>query len=99
MYRSHPDGTNITKSEHKKFEPKEIQTSSGVQEGAALAPAEGKVQEDTLTKEGERKDIEGLPASFRVPPKTAIAGMLIDRWAKGEMDEVPVDRESVKNRL
>lgn len=24
--------------------------------------------------------------SFRVPPKTAIAGVLISQWAKGELD-------------
>ncbi|KAG7528108.1 hypothetical protein FFLO_06400 [Filobasidium floriforme] len=90
---NHPEGTNITRSEHKKFEPKQVNTASGVQEGAALAPAEGQTEESAL----ENARTEGPPPSFRFPPKTAIAGVLIDRWARGQMDEVAI--ESVKNKL
>lgn len=93
--RSHPDGTNIARNEHKKFEPKQLNTAAGVQEGAALAPAEGQLQDknESLTsiEQTEKKP------SFRFPPKTAIAGVLIARWARGEMDEVEVD--AMKNRL
>jgi hypothetical protein len=93
--RSHPDGTNIARNEHKKFEHKQLNTAAGVQEGAALAPAEGQLQ-DTNDSPKTAEQLENQP-SFRFPPKTAIAGVLIDRWAKGEMDEVEVS--SMKNRL
>lgn len=92
-FRNHPEGTNITRSEHKKFEPKQVNTAAGVQEGAALAPAEGQTEETAI----DNARTDGPPPSFRFPPKTAIAGVLIDRWAKGQMDEVAI--ENVKNKL
>jgi hypothetical protein len=57
--RSHPDGTNIARNEHKKFEPKQLNTAAGVQEGAALAPAEGQLQDtnDRWAK-GEMDEVE-----------------------------------------
>ena len=60
-----------------------------------MAPAEGQLQEKNESpKSNEQPEIG---PSFRFPPKTAIAGVLIDRWARGEMDEV--EAGSMKNRL
>jgi NAD+ diphosphatase len=72
----------IAKDEHKKFEPPaNAGSAAGVQEGAALAPAEGKLEVQDKPA-GEEK------VRFRVPPRTAIAGMLVERWANGELDEI-----------
>lgn len=47
----------------------------------ALAPSEGKVKEQD-NKQGETKGLT------RVPPATAIAGMLIRTWVNGGVDGV-----------
>ncbi|KAJ9098205.1 hypothetical protein QFC21_004534 [Naganishia friedmannii] len=89
----------ISKDEHNKFEPPANHTANGgsvagVQEGAALAPAEGKleVKEDTSV-EHENK------VKYRVPPRTAIAGMLVERWANGELDEIKFPKGGATSQL
>ena len=72
----------ISKDEHKKFEPPANASVGGVQEGAALAPAEGKFADKTVSAERQEQ------VRYRVPPRTAIAGMLVERWANGELDEI-----------
>lgn len=72
----------ISKDEHKKFEPPANASVAGVQEGAALAPAEGKFEDKAVPAEHKEQ------VRYRVPPRTAIAGMLVERWANGELDEI-----------
>lgn len=91
----------ISKDEHKKFEPPANHTANGgsaagVQEGAALAPAEGKLEvkgkEETSTGREEK-------VRYRVPPRTAIAGQLVERWANGELDEIKFPKGSPTSQL
>lgn len=62
---NHPDGTNITRSDHKKM-------------GNII---DGNKQVDTQPNPETKRD--GPP--FRVPPTTAIAGVLIRDWADGKL--------------
>ncbi|KAJ9110269.1 hypothetical protein QFC19_001672 [Naganishia cerealis] len=88
----------ITKDEHKKFEPPANHnvnggSAAGVQEGAALAPAEGKFEaEKDSAARGEK-------IKYRVPPRTAIAGMLVERWATGELDEIKFSKGTPTSQL
>lgn len=83
-------GNKIAKDEHKKFEPPA--NAAGVQEGAALAPAEGKLEVKDKPAGGEK-------VRYRVPPRTAIAGMLVERWANGELDEIKFSKSAQVSQL
>jgi NAD+ diphosphatase len=83
----------IRKDEHKKFEPPANSNAAGVQEGAALAPAEGKFEDKSAPV--ERKE----QVRYRVPPRTAIAGMLVERWANGELDEIKFPKVAQGSQL
>jgi NAD+ diphosphatase len=85
---AHPDGTNIRREEHKKFEADQ-QTNAGQDEtSAALAPSEGAVAgTEAAVTDGKRvKDQSEGGLRFRVPPTTAIAGQLIKLWADGGLE-------------
>lgn len=75
---SHPDGSSYSRSELKKLEDK---SESNQTTAAALAPAERKPG-DVSSSTGHKMGIT------RVPPATAIAGVLIREWAKGDLDLV-----------
>ncbi|KAI5452959.1 NADH pyrophosphatase [Naganishia albida] len=83
-------GNKIAKDEHKKFEPPA--NAAGVQEGAALAPAEGKLEVKDKPAGGEK-------VRYGVPPRTAIAGMLVERWANGELDEIKFSKSAQVSQL
>ncbi|KAJ9117466.1 hypothetical protein QFC22_004316 [Naganishia vaughanmartiniae] len=89
----------ISKDEHEKFEPPANQgggsTAAGLQEGAALAPAEGKLEIKKEASAGR----DGKAVRYRVPPRTAIAGMLVERWANGELDEIKFPNGSPISQL
>ncbi|KZW02458.1 hypothetical protein EXIGLDRAFT_829336 [Exidia glandulosa HHB12029] len=82
---AHPKGTLIRKREYKKFNDYNEGTTTTdekdkVTVGHALAPeSDGTVKK---VEEKERKDDDDTPP-FRIPPLTAIAGVLISGWAKG----------------
>lgn len=75
---SHPDGSSYSPSELKKLEDK---SESNQTTAAALAPAERKPG-DISGSSGHEMGVT------RVPPATAIAGVLIREWAKGGLDLV-----------
>nr|KIR49312.1 NAD+ diphosphatase [Cryptococcus bacillisporus CA1280] len=75
---SHPDGSSYSRSELKKLEDK---SESDQTTAAALAPAERKPG-DVSGSNGHEMGIT------RLPPATAIAGVLIREWAKGGLDLV-----------
>lgn len=69
---AHPDGARITRQEYKKFDDEE--TKKPVQsENAQKA-------ESTISSQALATD---KPPPFKVPPTTAIAGVLIRDWAEG----------------
>jgi len=86
---AHPDGTNLRKRDYVKLDaitsgstPKEqrqqqragIESASDTDASQATARPQEGVQK-------EIRDVEGPP--FRVPPRSAIAGVLISDWAYG----------------
>jgi len=68
----HPDGARITRHEYKKFDDEEAK--KGVQ-----SPDTQKA-ETTISSQSLAAD---KPPPFRVPPVTAIAGVLIRDWVEG----------------
>ncbi|ODN83664.1 hypothetical protein L202_01761 [Cryptococcus amylolentus CBS 6039] len=77
---SNHGSSNYTRDDHKKLEDK---SDADKATAGALAPSE-RTQED-LAKKTEGKDVTELT---RVPPESAIAGVLIRQWAKGGLDLV-----------
>lgn len=75
---SHPDVSSYTPAELKKLEDK---SASNQTTAAALAPAERKPG-DVSSSSGHEMGVT------RLPPATAIAGVLIREWAKGGLDLV-----------
>ena len=86
---AHPDGTNLRKRDYAKLDeitsgsaPKQqqqqqragIESASDMDTSQAAARPQIEVQEET-------KDIGEPP--YRVPPRSAIAGVLISDWAYG----------------
>jgi NAD+ diphosphatase len=87
---SHPDGTNLSKRLER--------TPGGG--GGALAhsdpgtqnPAEQNAAHAAKQNETSLDDVassESKPLQFVVPPKTAIAGVLISEWAHGRITHLP----------
>ncbi|KAH7104376.1 NUDIX hydrolase domain-like protein [Auriculariales sp. MPI-PUGE-AT-0066] len=83
---SHPKGMIIRKREYKKFSDHiegrvDAKDGENVTVGHALAP-ESDAATNTQTKARRASSAQDDPP-FRIPPLTAIAGVLISNWAKG----------------
>lgn len=81
---SHPDGTNIAKRDYKVLNeiqdgPAAEQAKQDQEGAAALAHSDPSI----AAKEVKVLVEEPGAPSFRVPPVTAIAGVLIRQWAEG----------------
>ena len=81
-----PKGSDLSKADLKLLDEKTANTVANAQETAgALAPSEGAVQTASKDK------VKGLT---RIPPATAIAGMLVRTWVSGGVDMVDVQDRS-----
>lgn len=82
---SHAEGTNITRNDHRKLAAAQEEKGPATSTANALAG-------DAVTEEEKKAKaaVEG-PAElkFRVPPVTAIAGVLISEWAYGRAGPQP----------
>ena len=67
---SHPDGTRISRRDYKKFDDDEKEGKSGLSK-----------REET----NNNSDLRSNAPPFKVPPLTAIAGVLIRDWAFGKI--------------
>ena len=88
---SHPDGTNLRKRDYAKLDeitsgsaPKQQQQQqqrpAGI-ESASDPDASQAAAGSKMEPRKERKDVEEPP--FKIPPRDAIAGILISDWAYG----------------
>ncbi|EJD47694.1 hypothetical protein AURDEDRAFT_113340 [Auricularia subglabra TFB-10046 SS5] len=86
---AHPKGTIIRKREYKKMNDLNegnVDPADKATVGHALAPESDAAQPPKPRREGaDDKDKDAPP--FRIPPVTAIAGVLISNWAKGNVSE------------
>ncbi|KLO15364.1 hypothetical protein SCHPADRAFT_902380 [Schizopora paradoxa] len=72
---AHPDGARITRQEYKKFDEDEVKTDGQSSSSSANAR---KVENAPVSSQSQVQ-----PPPFKVPPTTAIAGVLIRDWAEG----------------
>jgi NAD+ diphosphatase len=87
----HPEGTNIRRDEHKKFEATQAEEKGGEEVSGALAPSEGAVAgTEAGVTDGVKREVTEI--RFRVPPTTAIAGQLIKLWADGGLEVTGVSQ-------
>ena len=84
---AHPDGTNLRKRDYVKLDaitsgsvPKQQQQRAGI-ESASDMDASQAAAKPQMEVQKEIKDVGEPP--FRVPPRSAIAGVLISDWAYG----------------
>ena len=84
---AHPDGTNLRKRDYVKLDaitsgsvPKQQQERAGI-ESASDMDASQAATKPQVEVEKEIKDVGEPP--YRVPPRSAIAGVLISDWAYG----------------
>lgn len=81
----HKDGTNFTKSDYKRMasidERVNVKASVGDALGGDAAVQDGDRQIRNATLVGDGND----EPAFRVPPRTAIGGVLISDWAFGKV--------------
>ncbi|KAH9932439.1 NUDIX hydrolase domain-like protein [Fomitopsis serialis] len=81
---SHAEGTNITRSDHRKL------AASQEEKGPATSTANALAGDAVTEEEKKAKAAEGpSEVPFRVPPSTAIAGVLIGEWAYGRAGPQP----------
>ncbi|KAH9839109.1 NUDIX hydrolase domain-like protein [Rhodofomes roseus] len=83
---SHAEGTNITRSDHRKLAAAQEDKGPAVSRNNANALA-GDAVTDEETKKARAEAPSEVP--FRVPPVTAIAGVLISEWAYGRAGPQP----------
>lgn len=81
---NHAEGTNITRNDHRKLAAAQEEKGSATSTANALAG-------DAVTEEEKKaKAVEGpSELQFKVPPVTAIAGVLISEWAHGRAGPQP----------
>lgn len=87
----HPQGARLTRKDYRKFDEEDAKTAASndtpapsTTGHAALAQADPSVQ--AIAKgTAETKAIEPELPPFRVPPPSAIAGVLIRDWADGKI--------------
>ena len=84
---AHPDGTNLRRSDHAKLEeitsgsaPKKQPVAAGIESASDPDASQAAAVPKTEVRE-EKRDVGEPP--FRVPPRNAIAGILISDWAYG----------------
>ncbi len=84
---SHPDGTNLRKRDYVKLDeitsgsaPKQRQQRAGIESASDMDTSQAGVRPQMEVRE-EIQEV-GEP-SYRVPPRSAIAGVLISDWAYG----------------
>ena len=85
----HPQGTNFIGRDHKILEAHEQR----LDKASALAHSDPNLQQDDDVREASPGTIKtGQDASdppFRVPPLTAVAGVLIRDWVEGRIPRYP----------
>lgn len=82
---NHPEGTNITRNDHRKL-------AASQEEKRPLTSTANALAGDAVTEEEKKAKavVEGpSELKFRVPPVTAIAGVLISEWAHGRAGPQP----------
>ena len=81
---SHAEGTTITRNDHRKL------AAAQEEKGPATSTANPLAGDAVTEEEKKAKAAEGpSELKFRVPPVTAIAGVLISEWAYGRAGPQP----------
>ncbi|EPT04695.1 hypothetical protein FOMPIDRAFT_1045958 [Fomitopsis schrenkii] len=81
---NHAEGTNITRNDHRKL------AAAQEEKGPAISTANALAGDAVTEEEKKAKAVEGpSELAFRVPPITAIAGVLISEWAYGRAGPQP----------
>jgi len=86
---NHPTGTTISRRDYKAMDDEitGADKDQSQQGAAALAHSDPSITSsaNANTVEPQTKITDGEEPPFRVPPMTAIAGVLIRHWAEGKM--------------
>ena len=81
---NHAEGTTITRNDHRKL------AAAQEEKGPATSTANPLAGDAVTEEEKKAKAAEGpSELKFRVPPVTAIAGVLISEWAYGRAGPQP----------
>lgn len=90
---SHPDGANFSRKDYRRMadiQEKQNNLENTQQQGAAaLAHSDPSIQQNKARQQEIEKEVrQGNAPPIKVPPRTAIAGVLISDWAHGRLPGV-----------